>query len=116
VSKVIEDVIAERNRQVSQKGWTADHDDQHKDGAIALAGAGYAHAAAWAVMAPSDEQFTSDDPPTPWPAEQANRVACSLKRLLFCWPNLNAWTVRQCGISATIPHRNPNSCYQEHLF
>lgn len=69
LSKAATDVLAERQRQMEEKGWTPAHDDQHQDGAIALAGAGYAHAAAWAGMAPEDEQFTANDPPTPWPAE-----------------------------------------------
>lgn len=68
-SKALEDVLAERRRQIEEKGWTPEHDDKHNDGAIALAGAGYAEAAAWAVMAPDDKQFTDDDPPQSWPEE-----------------------------------------------
>lgn len=68
-SKALKDVLTERRRRIEEKGWTPEHDDQHHTGEIALAGAGYAHAAAWAVMAPSDKQFTDDDRPTPWPDE-----------------------------------------------
>ena len=68
-SNAISDVIAERQRQKDSEGWTPKHDDQHSDGAIALAGAGYAHAAAWGTMAPDDIQFSQDDPPAAWPAE-----------------------------------------------
>ena len=40
------DVLAERARQVSAEGWSADHDDAHFDGAIARAAASYALASA----------------------------------------------------------------------
>lgn len=35
-------IAAERERQVSMEGWTPEHDDQHKDGGLALAAADYA--------------------------------------------------------------------------
>jgi hypothetical protein len=38
----IQDVIAERNRQKSQKGWTSEHDDEHDSGELATAAACYA--------------------------------------------------------------------------
>ena len=69
MSKAIDDVLAERQRQIAEKGWTPEHDDQHSDGVIALAGSGYAYAAAWATMAPSDEQFTDEAPPPAWPED-----------------------------------------------
>lgn len=36
------DVIAERRRQVAEEGWTAEHDDKHTEGELALAAAAYA--------------------------------------------------------------------------
>lgn len=36
------DVLAERRRQVEAEGWTAEHDDAHEDGALALAASLYA--------------------------------------------------------------------------
>lgn len=36
------DVYAERVRQVEVEGWTAEHDDAHSSGELALAGAAYA--------------------------------------------------------------------------
>lgn len=69
ILKATADVQAERKRQQERKGWTPAHDDQHQDGAIGLAGAGYAYAAAWAVMAPSEQQHTPDNPPEFWPCE-----------------------------------------------
>jgi hypothetical protein len=35
-------VIAERDRQVDEEGWSASHDDEHGDGELALAAALYA--------------------------------------------------------------------------
>lgn len=42
MSKAIEDVIAERARQIEQEGWTPEHDDQHVPGSLSHAGACYA--------------------------------------------------------------------------
>lgn len=39
----LEDVIAERRRQINEEGWSADHDDQHDKGEMALAAASYAY-------------------------------------------------------------------------
>ncbi|WP_321946608.1 hypothetical protein [Paraburkholderia sp. J10-1] len=42
------DVLAERRRQVTEEGWTPQHDDQHADGDLAAASACYAlHAGGW---------------------------------------------------------------------
>lgn len=35
-------IAAERQRQISQKGWTSKHDDEHDEGELALAAACYA--------------------------------------------------------------------------
>lgn len=35
-------IAAERERQVSEEGWTTEHDDQHGDGSLAIAAACYA--------------------------------------------------------------------------
>lgn len=37
-----ERIVKERVRQISEEGWTAEHDDQHTDGEIARAAACYA--------------------------------------------------------------------------
>jgi hypothetical protein len=42
VSNAIYDVMAERARQVMEEGWTPEHDDQHTEGSMAIAGACYA--------------------------------------------------------------------------
>lgn len=41
-SKAIDDVLAERRRQIEEKGWTPAHDDEHDNGALAKAAAAYA--------------------------------------------------------------------------
>jgi hypothetical protein len=42
MSKAIEDVLAERQRQISEEGWTPEHDDAHEFGEMAVAAAAYA--------------------------------------------------------------------------
>jgi hypothetical protein len=41
------DVLAERHRQISEEGWTPEHDDQHLNGDMALAAATYAVASTY---------------------------------------------------------------------
>lgn len=41
-TKAARDVLAERLRQVTEEGWTAEHDDRHDSGEIAIAAACYA--------------------------------------------------------------------------
>lgn len=45
MTRALEDVIAERERQQWQEGWTREHDDQHSHGELAHAAGCYAHAA-----------------------------------------------------------------------
>ncbi|MGC4393751.1 hypothetical protein [Agrobacterium sp. M50-1] len=42
MSKAIEDVIAERKRQIDVEGWSSEHDDAHEKGELAGAAACYA--------------------------------------------------------------------------
>jgi hypothetical protein len=42
LSEAARDVLAERHRQINAEGWTAQHDDEHGDGAMAVAAACYA--------------------------------------------------------------------------
>lgn len=39
---VIEEIAAERQRQIIEEGWTAEHDDEHADRSMSLAAACYA--------------------------------------------------------------------------
>lgn len=46
-SKAVEDVLAERQRQVEVEGWSRNHDDKHDGGQLAFAAAAYADDAGW---------------------------------------------------------------------
>lgn len=46
MSKAIDDVIAERKRQIETEGWTSEHDDEHDNGEMAQAASVYALCAA----------------------------------------------------------------------
>lgn len=39
---VIEELAAERRRQIEAEGWSPEHDDEHRDGELAAAAAAYA--------------------------------------------------------------------------
>lgn len=75
LSQAARDVLAERRRQVEAEGWTPEHDDQHDEGEMCFAAAGYAAVASDNLQAISrdiDRDLTLDDnvyPPTnyPWP-------------------------------------------------
>jgi hypothetical protein len=58
---VIDEIKAERDRQVSAEGWTAEHDDGHNRGELALAGACYA-----ASTHPSSDARVAADALWPW--------------------------------------------------
>jgi hypothetical protein len=45
---VIDEVAAERVRQIEQEGWSAEHDDGHTDGSLAKAAAAYCWGHRWA--------------------------------------------------------------------
>lgn len=42
LSQAAQDVLAERQRQISVEGWTPEHDDEHRTGGMAIAAAAYA--------------------------------------------------------------------------
>ena len=72
-SAAIRDVLAERKRQISVKGWTAEHDDTHNDGQMAMAAAYYA---AHTVNTNHMPQYVK---------EAINGM------LSFCWPWSRKW-------------------------
>lgn len=48
----IEEIAAERRRQVEKEGWSSEHDDGHRDGELSRAAACYAaHASAYQRVA-----------------------------------------------------------------
>lgn len=66
MSKAINDVIAERERQQSAEGWTTDHDDGHTDGSLSTAARAYLHHAAHYTGASAFGHVVSE-PPSFWP-------------------------------------------------
>lgn len=61
MSKAIDDVVAERARQIGAEGWSAEHDDEHGPCALAVAGACYALY--------TDAYPNEGEPPPQWPWE-----------------------------------------------
>lgn len=59
MSKALDDVRAERRRQLEAEGWTPRHDDEHRDGDLATAAACYAMA--------QDASAKRVQPPGQWP-------------------------------------------------
>ena len=56
-------IYRERNRQLREEGWTAEHDDEHNQGELALA------AACYALAELHREKEMYGDPPPEWPWE-----------------------------------------------
>lgn len=66
------DVVAERQRQVSAEGWTAEHDDAHISGELAGAAACYArHVNERQWVYPDHEKYMLEDAPLDWPWDEA---------------------------------------------
>ena len=75
MSTGIELIAAERERQVSQEGWTAEHDDAHDAGEMVEAAVCYAQQAVgrrW-VFEEEPDHYAADEPPIgcewPWDSE-----------------------------------------------
>lgn len=66
----IDDIAAERQRQIEAEGWTPEHDDEHRAGALATAAACYAapETVFFGVSraGPAYQTFTSYEPAWPW--------------------------------------------------
>lgn len=64
-TKALQDVIAERQRQIEAEGWTPEHDDEHSRGELAQAAACYAMASSKLIR---NEPGSSDySTPNEWP-------------------------------------------------
>jgi hypothetical protein len=64
----IEMIAEERERQQSEEGWTADHDDTNADGQLAYAAFVYARHAGLLQNAPHDVYVSrAGGPPFEWP-------------------------------------------------
>jgi|GEM_PF-2506417 len=68
ITTAARDVLAERERQVTAEGWTAEHDDQHDAGEMAAAASAYCLAAADALhpFSHGDGNYR-DHAPVQWP-------------------------------------------------
>ena len=69
---VIEEIAAERARQVAEEGWTTEHDDDHSRGEMAEAAAAYA----WWSAVPEFRRSRTD-------IDDDSHVAWHLRRI---WP------------------------------
>jgi len=69
MTKAATDVLAERERQKSVEGWTAEHDDEHAGGEMAGAAACYA-TGRWLLQTVSfyrgRRRLTEEKPVWPW--------------------------------------------------
>ena len=73
-TSVLESIRIERERQVSDEGWTEEHDDQHVEGELADAAACYA--------ATCEIYFGDMQPLWPWDDEWDKRKKHDRKRRL----------------------------------
>lgn len=64
VREALEDVAAERERQISAEGWTPDHDDQYASGQLSAAALSYVQSALGEIGKPA---FQLVSPPSFWP-------------------------------------------------
>ena len=64
---VIMEIARERERQMTQEGWTPEHDDRHSDGELARAAAGYALNAGTERWVKLMRSASADNPPAWWP-------------------------------------------------
>lgn len=60
-------VLAERQRQIHVEGWSTEHDDQHKQGDLACAGAAYASTAASWPSPRNLNGYQQQPVPIEWP-------------------------------------------------
>ena len=70
-SPAARDVLAERQRQVTQEGWTPAHDDGHDDRSLALAAMSYTLQAARAKRDYENGGYLETSPPSTWPWDRA---------------------------------------------
>lgn len=61
----IELIAEERTRQISEEGWTPEHDDTHSGGAMAAAASCYA----WPQWGPQEWEDPTGFSPVNWPWE-----------------------------------------------
>mgnify|MGYP000876494395 CR=1 FL=1 len=62
----LDEIAAERRRQIEVEGWTPEHDDEHDGGELAIAASCYATVAAWDNRARVRDNFKVRPPFWPW--------------------------------------------------
>lgn len=71
MKNAIQLVEEERQRQISQEGWTPEHDDTHKDGSLARAACAYAWPIGGSIFSERGLTITMERQWFwPWPIEQ----------------------------------------------
>lgn len=60
-------ILAERERQVTDEGWSPEHDDAHADGSLAVAAACYSAHAAKRPQYSDIVAYRQAPPPPEWP-------------------------------------------------
>ena len=92
-SQAARDVLAERRRQISEEGWTPEHDDEHADGSLARAAACYA--------SPDDMSYTDnfgrelDRERRPRPLSQREQLLSWSYVRALRWPWVWEWWKRK---------------------
>jgi hypothetical protein len=85
VSKGVELIAAERERQVSVEGWTPEHDAEHTDGQMAMAAACYATPKQLyeKIVKPGTDQepYVLFSDPWPWDEEWDKRMRATHNRI-----------------------------------
>ena len=69
---VIDEIAAERRRQIEVEGWTSEHDDAHQDRSLAAAALAYVQHVvqrAWTLALP-DNRYTEEPAPDVWPWDE----------------------------------------------
>jgi hypothetical protein len=64
---VIDEIAAERRRQVEAEGWTPEHDDEHGNAELAAAAAAYIRHAANFTGIPNSAGYRLANVPAGWP-------------------------------------------------
>lgn len=77
MTKAVEDVLAERQRQQSAEGWTPEHDDQHTNMEMGYAAACYA-----GPVFHDQASKDANEPPIGWPWAKAWWKPTSYRRNL----------------------------------
>ena len=70
LSVALQHIVAELRRQVEMEGWSAEHDDEHPPGVLAMAGACYAQHGARQLQEPGATSTIGRASPAFWPWER----------------------------------------------